>query len=67
MSLLTLESWLSQTYAPDSAPSVITVRRWIKEGRILPRPQKQGRAYYFRPEARYVDVRQPVRLVERIA
>jgi predicted site-specific integrase-resolvase len=61
--LLSLEAWLAQTYAPGSEPSRVTVWRWIREGKIAPMPQKQGRAYYFKAEARYKD---GTRLVERI-
>lgn len=49
--LLTIESWLAATYAAG-APSVHTVRRWIRDGYIDPPPEKHGRSYFLKPEAK---------------
>ena len=49
---VTIESWIALNYADP--PSVLTVRRWIREGRIHPLPEKHGRTYYLSPTARYV-------------
>lgn len=56
--LVTLEAWLVATYG-EEAPSILTARRWIREGRIYPKPEKHGRAYYLVPDARYVDPANP--------
>lgn len=51
--LQTLEEWARAQY--DSPPSKYTLRRWAIAGKIFPLPQKQGRAYFVQPNARYVD------------
>lgn len=56
--LLTLEDWLAITYG-ENAPSVLTARRWIREGKVYPKPEKHGRSYYLVPDARYVDPANP--------
>lgn len=50
--LLPLEAWARKVYG-DFAPSKGTLRRWVRDGRIQPQPQKQGRAYFLKPEAEY--------------
>lgn len=54
--LITLESWLQATYGED-APSILTARRWAREGRIDPAPKKHGRAYFVEPAATYSDTK----------
>ncbi|WP_395452930.1 excisionase [Azospirillum melinis] len=56
--LLTLEEWAKANYA--SPPSQGTLWRWAREARIYPAPEKQGRAYYVRPDARYIDPSKPL-------
>jgi hypothetical protein len=51
--LVSLESWLRLTYGGD-APSIKTARRWARESRICPAPQKHGRTYFVPPDARYI-------------
>ncbi len=62
--LITLHEWLALMYG-DRPPHLKTVRRWAREHKIQPPPEKHGRAYYVRPDARY-DVEGSRRLVERI-
>lgn len=45
-------------------PSPRTLRRWVSEGRIFPRPRKQGRSYFVAPGARYIDPNDPDYLTE---
>lgn len=52
--LVSLEQWAKATYG-DSSPCIDTLRRWCREGRIHPQPEKHGKAYYLDPEARYID------------
>jgi hypothetical protein len=52
--LVDLNTWVSATYSPANAPCVNTVRRWVRENRIQPAPEKQGRGYFFHPRAKYV-------------
>lgn len=56
--LLSVEAWIDATYGAG-APSIKTVRRWIRDGYIRPAPEKQGRGYYVRSDARYVDPANP--------
>jgi hypothetical protein len=51
--LLTLEAWSRAEYGED-APCIATLRRWVREGKIFPKPEKHGRAYYLLPTARYM-------------
>lgn len=50
--LQTLEEWARNKY--ERPPSKWTLRRWVADGKIFPIPQKQGRAYFVDPNARYV-------------
>lgn len=52
--LIDLPTWLAATYNANNAPCVNTVRRWVREKLVQPPPEKQGRAYFFHPRARYV-------------
>lgn len=49
--LLTLTAWARSRYG-DDAPGLATLRRWAREQRIFPAPEKHGRAYFVRPDAR---------------
>lgn len=51
--LITLQEWASSTF--EQPPSVYTLRRWVKDGKIYPAPKKIGRTYYVQPGAQYVD------------
>jgi hypothetical protein len=63
--LITLEAWIEHTYG--SAVSIATARRWCRECRITPAPQKHGRAYFVAPDARYIDLSKTrPRLVEAL-
>lgn len=55
--LMTLEEWAQANYA--TPPSQGTLWRWAREARIYPTPEKQGRSYYVRPDARYIDPSKP--------
>lgn len=55
---LRLEEWLERTYA-EPRPSLLTARRWVRKGNIWPPAEKHGRAYYVRPDARYIDPANP--------
>jgi hypothetical protein len=46
--LTTLEAWAAKRYG-EHAPSIFTLRRWVKAGRFSPRPKKHGRKF-FMPE-----------------
>lgn len=50
--LLPLTTWARQQYG-DAMPHINTLRKWVRDGRIQPQPQKQGRAYFVKPIAEY--------------
>lgn len=53
--LLKLTEWDAATF--QTPHSVRTLRTWAKCGCIQPAPQKIGRDYYVRADARYVAAR----------
>lgn len=51
--LMKLKKWWSLNYeAPYEAK---TVRKWAKEGKLVPAPIKHGRPYYIRGDARHIE------------
>jgi len=53
--LMNLQEWASATYTHP--PSLSTLRRWVREGRIYPCPQLHGKEYKLTPDSIYVDPR----------
>lgn len=51
--LITLEAWAASRYG-DHAPNRDTLRRWAREGKLHPAPQKNGRTYFLPENAQYV-------------
>lgn len=60
-----LETWARSRWG-DEAPSIKTLRRWVREARIFPIPQKVGRSYFVRPNAEYIRDYNDSKLVSRI-
>ena len=56
--LITLETWAASIYG-DRAPSIYTLRKWVKEAKIVPAPQKHGRTYFVPENARYINYNDP--------
>jgi hypothetical protein len=50
--LVCLTDWAKITFG-EKIPHVNTLRRWVNDGRISPRPQKIGKAWYVKPNAEY--------------
>lgn len=50
--LLNLQEWASRVY--ETPPSLSTLRRWAREGRIYPAPEIHGKEYKVLPDAVYV-------------
>ena len=50
--LIDLQTWIDRTYGANP-PVLRTVRRWCRQGKIFPPPQKHGRNYYVEENARY--------------
>lgn len=59
--LISLPRWLREQYG-EAAPSLNTARRWCREGHIHPQPEKHGRCYFLKPEARYIAPEAPARV-----
>ena len=59
---ISLETWLEMVYGED-APAIETARRWCRLGKIYPKPEKHGRAYFLSPDARYTEA---PRLIDRV-
>ncbi|NUU68178.1 excisionase [Enterobacteriaceae bacterium BIT-l23] len=51
--LLTLLQWADAHY--ETPPSLRTLQRWTREGRIYPAPELHGREYKVQHDAVYVD------------
>lgn len=49
---ITLHAWAAKRY--DPAPSAWVLRRWVREGEIVPKPEKVGRDYYVDENAERV-------------
>lgn len=56
--LVPLDVWARLKYG-EHMPTVGTLRRWVREAKILPVPKKHGRSYYVSESARYVDTSDP--------
>jgi hypothetical protein len=55
--LISVAEWRKRFVPP---PSRTTVWRWIREGKIVPAPQKYGRSYYLTDDATFcVNLHQP--------
>ncbi len=52
--LTTLEDWAQKRYG-EHAPSIYTLRRWVKEAKIVPVPKKHGRTYFVEETAVYIN------------
>jgi len=53
--LMNLQEWATETYTHP--PSLSTLRRWVREGRIYPSPELHGKEYKLTPDSVYVDPR----------
>lgn len=62
--LVTLEQWVADKFG--DAVALETARRWVRAGRILPKPEKWGARYFVHPDARYTDQPSKPRLVDRL-
>lgn len=51
--LLNLREWAAEVYSLP--PSLSTLRRWVREGKIYPAPELHGKEYKLRPDAIYVN------------
>jgi hypothetical protein len=49
---VTLEAWAASQFDPP--PSERTLRRWVKDGNIVPAPILVGRRYYVQKDAKHI-------------
>lgn len=61
--LLNLQEWAAEVYT--TPPSLSTLRRWTREGRIYPAPELHGKEYKVQPDAIYVDPRKKICALNR--
>jgi predicted site-specific integrase-resolvase len=59
-----LTAWAAKHY--DPAPPIYTLRRWAREGEIVPQAELVGKEYYVDENARRLSVPAPS-LVERLS
>lgn len=70
MTKLTLAEWAADHF--KTPPSLNTLRKWAREGRITPKPLKHGRNYYVEANSHYLESEKLVRrtpggtLIERV-
>ena len=64
--VMKLRDWANTVFGDCAPKSDVTLRRWARDGKIMPRPKKVGRDYHVRADARYVNVNDPVSLAEMI-
>jgi Excisionase-like protein len=63
MKRIPLDQWARAQYDPP--PSAWVLRKWAREGEIWPSPERVGRSYYVREDARRQTEARPS-LVERL-
>jgi len=51
MSKVTLDEWAADQFR--TPPTLNTLRKWAREGKISPAPVKHGQRYYVEAEAQY--------------
>lgn len=61
---ITLHAWATRRYTP--APSAWVLRKWVREGEIVPAPEKVGRDYYVDENATRMTANQPGALLARL-
>jgi predicted site-specific integrase-resolvase len=50
---ITLREWAATMFSP--VPHVNTLRNWVHDGRIQPQPEKIGRQWRVKRDAKYVN------------
>lgn len=62
--LIPLDVWATERYG-EHMPTVATLRRWARDGKIYPLPKKHGRCYWVSERAQYVNDYRDIARVER--
>lgn len=55
LTLMTLEQWAKAKFGDNAPKNVTTLRRWARAGKIIPPPNKVGKNYMVKPDAKYHD------------
>lgn len=50
--LVKLKEWAQMVFG-DHIPHEQTLRNWVRDGYIQPPPEKIGKFYYVKPDAKY--------------
>lgn len=66
MKLQKLREWADSQFGNMAPKSDVTLRRWVRDGKIVPRPRKIGRDYAVRPDAKYINPSDPATLADII-
>ena len=66
MKWMKLRDWANATFGDCAPKNDVTLRRWARDGKIVPRPRKVGREYHVQSGARYVNYNDPATLAEMI-
>lgn len=53
--LITLNEWRYLRYSKDSLPTIQTLQRWARAGKIYPTPEKHGREYRVSEDAVFIN------------
>lgn len=56
--MIPLRIWAERLWG-EYAPTDKTLQRWTRDRKILPMPQKRGRAYFVKESAQFVDPKDP--------
>lgn len=59
-----LLDWAARHF--DPVPSLWTLRRLVRDGKIEPKPVKVGKCYYVQEDARPIDHSQQQTLLDRV-
>ena len=52
---VSLRTWADSQFGECAPKNDETLRRWAREGKIIPRPRKIGREYAVRSDAQYIN------------
>lgn len=63
---VTLRTWADSQFGECAPKNDETLRRWVRDGKIIPRPKKIGKGYAVHPEARYVNFNDEASLADMI-
>lgn len=66
MKLQKLREWANEQFGSCAPKCDETLRRWVRQGKIIPRPRKIGKDYAVRSDARYVNPNDPASIADLI-